>query len=100
MTVTKTMKLHLHPAEEAVSSFEEMTFQYAEACNFISEYIFNTGFEMNFMRIQERIYSAVRERYSLKSQLAISAIKTVTARYQTVKEQLFQKTSSGFGAWS
>lgn len=43
------------------------------------------------MDLQKEIYSDIRDNYGLKSQMSISAIKTVTARYKTVKEQLLQK---------
>lgn len=89
--LTKTMKLHIHPDKEAASLFQELTSRYSAACNFISEYIFHHGYILNFMDLQKEIYSDIRDNYGLKSQMSISAIKTVTARYKTVKEQLLQK---------
>ncbi len=42
------------------------------------------------MRLQDKIYHSIREDFQLNSQMVISALKTVTARYKTTKEQLSQ----------
>lgn len=42
------------------------------------------------MKLQETLYQTIRAEFGLKSQFTISAFKTVTARYKTVQEQLFQ----------
>ena len=87
---TKTVKIHIHPDETAAAMFVELTAAYCDACNMISEYVFNNGFVLNFIKLQEKLYAAVRENTPLKAQMTISALKTVTARYKTVKEQLSQ----------
>ena len=54
------------------------------------------------MKLQEKLYSDIRDSFGLKSQFTISALKTVTARYKTVKEQLFQhpyKYQDESGKW-
>ena len=89
--IIKTMKLHIKVAKDDVQKLIDVTTVYAEACTYISEYIFNNGFELGFMNLQEKIYHAVRNKFKLKSQMTISAIKTSAARYKSVKEQLFQK---------
>lgn len=86
--VVKTMKLHLHTDADARAAVSELTLRYASACSYISEYVFNNGFIMNFMDLQKALYQAVREKYGLKSQMTISSFKTVTARYKTLAEQL------------
>lgn len=89
--IIKTMKLHIKVAKDDVQKLIDVTTVYAEACTYISEYIFNNGFELGFMNLQEKIYHTVRNKFKLKSQMTISAIKTSAARYKSVKEQLFQK---------
>ena len=42
------------------------------------------------MKLQEALYQTIRAEFERKSQFTISAFKTVTARYKTVQEQLFQ----------
>lgn len=90
MDIVVTMKLHLHPDEAAVAAFKDMTTTYMEACNYASDYVFNNGFCLNSNRLQEQLYSTVRGEFKLKSQLAVSVFKTVTARYKTVQEQLWR----------
>ena len=91
--VVKTMKLHIHVNETEAKSLEELTACYAQACTFISKYVFDHGFILNFMKLQETLYQTIRTEFGLKSQFTISAFKTVTARYKTVQEQLFQAGS-------
>ena len=90
-TIIKTMKLHVHADDTVSQSFCELTRRYADACTFISQYVFDHGFIINSLKLQDILYHSLREDFGLKSQFTISAIKTVTARYKTVKEQLYQK---------
>ena len=87
---TKTIKLRIHVTPEQEILFCQMTEQYRLACNFVSRYIFDNGFELNSNTIQKALYKDVRSLFGLKSQLTTSFFKTVTARYKTVKQQLFQ----------
>lgn len=89
--IVKTMKLHLHVKnDDVVTAFKQVTTTYADACNYVSEYTFNNGFELNSNRLQKVLYSSVRSAYGLKSQFAVSVFKTVTARYKTIQEQMKQ----------
>lgn len=88
--VVKTMKLHIHADKEADALFKELTVRYAEACTKISKYVFDNGFILNFMKLQKQLYQTVRDEHGLKAQMTISSFKTVTARYKTIQEQLFQ----------
>lgn len=102
MDVVKTMKLLIHVDEQDVLKLEKLTKQYADACTYISKYVFDHGFIMNFMILQDILYHDVREKFGLKSQFTISAMKTVTARYKTLKEQLYQhpyKYQDETGKW-
>lgn len=42
------------------------------------------------MALQDKLYYTIRDNHALKAQMTISALKTVTAKYKTVKEQLYQ----------
>ena len=90
-TIVKTMKLHIHVSDSDVVSLKELTERYREACDFVSQYVFDNGFITNFAKIQEVLYTTVRSTYGLKAQMTISVFKTVTARYKTVQEQLYRK---------
>ena len=47
--VVKTMKLHIHVNETEAKSLEELTACYAQACTFISKYVFDHGFILNIV---------------------------------------------------
>lgn len=89
--ITKTVKLCLCTNDDIGAMFSKLTEQYASACNFISRHIFDSGFELKYTKVQKVVYREVRNKFGLKSQMTVSAIKTVVARYKTVKEQLASK---------
>lgn len=87
---TKTMKLHIHVDETAEALFREATAAYAAACDYVSEYVFDHGFDLSFLSVNKQNYHDLRQQFDLKSQMAQSVSKTVIARYRTVQEQLRQ----------
>ena len=89
-SLTKTIKLRIHVTPEQEMLFRQMTEQYRQACNFVSQYIFNNNFNMAYQSLSKELYSGLRGLFGLKSQLAQSSIKTAIAKYKTVKQQLFQ----------
>ena len=89
--LTKTIKLRIHVTPEQEVLFRQMTEQYRQACNFVSQYIFDNQFDLTYQSLNKKLYSGLRGLFGLKSQLAQSSIKTTIARYQTVKQQLFRK---------
>lgn len=89
--IVKTMKLHINVNDDEKKQLKALTSRYAEACTYVSQYIFDNGFPLNSVKVQEAKYQDIRNQFNLKSQLTISVMKTVTARYKAVKEQLAQK---------
>ena len=89
--LTKTIKLRIHVSPEQEILFQQMTEQYRQACNFVSQYIFDNQFNVAYQSLNKELYSDLRALFGLKSQLAQSSIKTTMARYKTVSQQLFQK---------
>ena len=87
----KTMKLHIHMDDSDISSVEYMTEQYRLACNFVSQYIFDHDFPMSSVTLSNRLYQTIRSEFGLKSQMAQSAIRTVTARYDGIRTQMKEK---------
>ena len=65
--------------------------QYRQACNEVSQYMFEHNFEMAQAKLNKALYHQLRNDYGLKAQMAQSAIRNVVARYRTVKTQLAQK---------
>lgn len=89
--LTKTIKLRIDVTPKQIELFHQMTEQYRQACNSVSQYIFDEQFNLVYMSLNRALYAELRSRFGLKSQMAQSVIKTVIARYKTVKQQLFQK---------
>lgn len=89
--LTKTIKLRIHVTPEQEVLFRQMAEQYRQACNFVSQYIFDNQFDLTYQSLNKKLYSGLRGLFGLKSQLAQSSIKTTIARYKTVKQQLFRK---------
>ncbi|MBD5430489.1 transposase [Lactobacillus sp.] len=89
-TVTIKVKLDFN-AQDIATKFEKTMEQYRLACNHISEYMFNHGFDMAQSRLNKALYSDLRTKFGLKSQMAQSAIRNVVAKYKTVKTQLVSK---------
>ena len=55
---------------------------YCDACNYVSDYVFRTH-DLKQFSLNKILYSTLREKFSLKSQMAQSVYKTVNERYNT-----------------
>ena len=90
MQLAEVLKLKLDIADDtkAMQAFADTCYQYMLACNTVSKYVFDHDFYINSVGLSKILYSELREEFGLKSQMAQSAIRTVTARYQTVDTQL------------
>lgn len=88
--MVKTVKLKLLTTPEQSDQLMQVSLLYRNVCQYISNWIFGNGFILNFMTLQKELYHEIREKFPLNSQMTISALKTTTARYKTVNEQLFQ----------
>ena len=91
MQLAEVLKLKLNTTEEASLAFADTCYQYMLACDAISVYVFDHDFYINSVGLSKELYSSLREEFGLKSQMAQSAIRTVTARYQTVNTQMKSK---------
>ena len=58
---------------------------YRDACNYVSDYVFQTH-DLKQFSLNKVLYSTLREKFGLKSQMAQSVLKTVIARYRTILE--------------
>lgn len=56
---------------------------YSSACNYISDHIYKTH-NLNKYDIQDKLYYQIRESFKLRSQMAISCIRTVISNYKTI----------------
>ena len=89
--LTKTIKLRINVTPEQIAQFRQTTERYRQACNFVSQYIFDNEFDLAYLSLNRALYAEIRSQFGLKSQMAQSVIKTVIARYKTAKQKLFQK---------
>ena len=82
--VTTTVKLRLVLNESDRDAFYQTAVRYAEACNFVSAYV-KCNRQFFFRSLHDALYSQIRSRFGLKSQMAQSVMKTVLAKYKSVK---------------
>ncbi|MCI1686731.1 transposase [Schleiferilactobacillus harbinensis] len=82
------IKLNSNTAHDPLTTAME---QYRQACDFVSQYIFDHDFPLGVFKLQGVLYQELRSQFRLKAQMAISVLRTVTARYKAVRTQLKQK---------
>ena len=83
MTVTAKIQFSVSGTDRAL--LDNTISVYRDACNYVSDYIFRTHDQKQFS-LNKVLYSDLRERFGLKSQMAQSVFKTVIARYKTILE--------------
>ena len=83
ITVTAKIQIATTPNDRAL--LDETMIVYAAACNYVSDYVFRTH-DLKQFSLNKELYSVLRERFSLKSQMAQSVFKTVIARYKAILE--------------
>ena len=83
MTVTAKIQISVN-ADSKVLLDETMSV-YSDACNYVSDYVFHTH-DLKQFSLNRVLYSTLREKFGLKSQMAQSVFKTVIARYKTILE--------------
>ena len=83
MTVTAKIQIVVNKTDKAL--LDETMSVYRDACNYVSDYVFRTH-DLKQFSLNKILYSALREKFGLKSQMAQSVLKTVIARYKTVLE--------------
>lgn len=84
-SVTITAKIRIEASESDKLVLAKTTDQYRKACNFVSAYIFKTH-HLKQEVLNAALYSDLRSKYGMKSQMAQSVIKTVIAKYKTILE--------------
>ena len=83
MTVTAKIQISVN-ADSKVLLDKTMSV-YSDACNFVSDHVFRTH-DLKQFSLNKVLYSTLREKFGLKSQMAQSVFKTVIARYKTILE--------------
>ena len=83
--MTVTAKVQISVTSDSKVLLDETMSVYSNACNYVSDYVFHTH-DLKQFSLNKTLYSALRERFGLKSQMAQSVFKTVIARYKTILE--------------
>ena len=87
--MTITAKIQISATIDDKALLNETISAYTNACNYVSEYVFRS-YDLKQFSLNKALYSTLREKFGLKSQMAQSVFKTVIARYKTILEN--QKT--------
>ena len=88
MELIKTAKLQIYTSDSEKTLLFESMRAYADACNFISHYIYTTK-DLSQVSVQKHTYDTVRTNYHLPSQMACNAVRTVIGSYKTNKTNGF-----------
>lgn len=83
MTVTAKIQLSVSQTDKLL--LDNTMSVYRDACNYVSDYVFRTH-DLKQFSLNKMLYSDIRERFGLKSQMTQSVFKTVIARYKTILE--------------
>lgn len=83
MTVTAKIQISVSDTDKML--LDNIMSVYRDACNYVSDYVFRTH-DIRQFSLNKVLYSDIRKRFGLKSQMAQSVFKTVIARYKTILE--------------
>ena len=82
-TVTAKLQILVSPSDEQI--LRRTMKAYCAACNYVSDYIYETH-NLSRYSVQEDTYYQVREIHGLRSQMAVSCVRTAIAKYKTILE--------------
>ena len=83
--ITITAKVQIAATDTDKVLLNKTMSVYCDACNYVSDYVFRTH-DLKQFSLNKILYFTLREKFSLKSQMAQSVFKTVIARYKTILE--------------
>jgi len=86
----RTIKLRLYPGTNQAEQILAMSKEYQRLANIVSQWIFDHGFQLSWLKINHHLYKIFRQESELNSQMIQSVFRTVVARYKTVREQVRQ----------
>ena len=91
MEQTLTAKIRLYPTPEQAKKFKEVTEDYRQVCNLVSQWFFDNHFKTKRKAFNAEMYHVIRHKFpQLNSAMVQSTYRTVEARYKTVATQLKQ----------
>ncbi|MDR7318388.1 transposase [Brevibacillus nitrificans] len=84
MQVTITAKVKIKPTSEQATLLHDALRVYRDGCNFVSTIVFEMKVCV-LSKLHALTYRALREQFLLRSQMSQSVMKTVIARYESLK---------------
>lgn len=93
--ITITAKIQIITSEADREKLNTTMSVYRAACNYVSAYVFRTH-DLKQPSLNQALYTTLREKFGLKSQMAQSVFKTVIARYKTILENQKQWVKPDF----
>ncbi|MCR5773165.1 MAG: transposase, partial [Butyrivibrio sp.] len=81
--MTVTAKIQISVNTDSKILLDETMSVYSDACNYVSDYVFRTH-DLKQFSLNKALYSKLREKFGLKSQMAQSVFKTVIAKYKAI----------------
>lgn len=82
-TITAKLQILVNPSDRQI--LHDTMKAYSNACNYVSDYIYKTH-NLSRYSVQEDTYYNVRDSFGLRSQMAVSCVRTVIAKYRTILE--------------
>ena len=83
LTITAKIQISVNDSDKTLLSNTMSV--YSAACNFVSNHVYATH-DLKQFSLNQALYTTLREKFGLKSQMAQSVFKTVIARYRTILE--------------
>ena len=80
-----TVKIQISVDADSKVLLDKTMSVYSDACDYVSDYVFRTH-DLKQFSLNKVLYSTLREKFELKSQMAQSVFKTVIARYKAILE--------------
>jgi len=84
MKLTLTAKIKIKPSVEQINLLQTTCNAYHRGCNFVSALVFDTKV-LSLPKVHKMTYESLRTDFALRSQMAQSVMKTVAARYKSLK---------------
>lgn len=95
MLATLMTKVKIVVSPEQQKALDATRAAYREACDYVSKYVFESHV-LSRNAVQKVLYYTLRDKFGLKSQMAISVIRTVVARYKSIKSNNHKWTLVSF----
>ena len=83
--LTITAKIQISATADDKVLLNKTMSVYSDACNYVSDYVFRTH-DLKQFSLNKTLYTELRKKFGLKSQMTQSVFKTVIARYKTILE--------------